>query len=710
MKLARILVFLALFVYISGCEPIRYTHDIKSIDMEPPKETVAFKKIPYEAIFIVDDTKKYTATHADYSAGVIHDFIFPAGNFIKQALPIIAPAFEKFKVEQSLSSIPNRNSLVIYADVNYMNVKLDCCLPLVFDAKTTLRFLVYDNDLIPICLPIYAEGKASMSKPGLFAIMDDKEYAQVAYQSITEATKNAIDGIYEAVNNPKKIITETKQEINKNPSNILAYTVVANRALKAGDYAEALAAAQMVIQLNPKDINGYLLLYKIYKAQRKYKDAKAQIEQAVALNPQNAILFTHIYNFYIEEGKLDKAMNAVKRYIEARPDDKYAGVLLGMLYLTMGRYDDAISISQKTIDSLTFYGIGASITKKEDFPVVNSIEPESPAAKAGIKPADEILEIDGASTKELKIDEIIKKLRGSEGTPLTLTIKRKNIEEPMKITLTREKFYSRGGLVADYLAIMTISEIQKGNINKAERLMDEVLKIAKSSYAGIATVRAHASLLIALQEYDKIIKGFSDFDDSYTKLMVATAYAKKGMYINALKIYKNINKKDLLITENTLKKFHEALEPYVQDIEKKTRNYEKEGNLIMALKSYAEMLDMVSEDKASWIRGRVARLIALNPSLVEISGTPRQHILNSEVLFNAGKYEEALQELEKAKIYVPFNPQIYFNSALVCEKMGDYNGAIKNMEIFLQLMPSYPQAQEIKDQIYKWKFILEKEI
>jgi len=100
----------------------------------------------------------------------------------------------------------------------------------------------------------------------------------------------------------------------------------------------------------------------------------------------------------------------------------------------------------------------------------------------------------------------------------------------------------------------------------------------------------------------------------------------------------------------------------------------------------------------------------VNPTVVEISGTARQHFLNSEVLYNAGKYEEALQELEKARAHSPFNPQIYFNSALVCEKMGDYSGAIRNMEIFLQLLPQHPQAQAIKDQIYKWKFILEREI
>ncbi|MDI1471035.1 tetratricopeptide repeat protein [Thermodesulfovibrio sp. 1176] len=710
MKFLKVLIIFLLVLYLYGCEPIRITHKIEPLDLESPKETVTTRKIPYEVIFIVDDTKKYTATHADYAAGVIHDFIFPAGNFIKQALPIISTAFEKYKTEPSLSAIPDKKTIVIDTAVNFMNVKLDCCLPLVFDTKTTLRFNLYDNDLIVLSLPVYSEGKGSLSKPGLFATMNDKEYAQVAYQSIKEALKNSIDVIYEVVNNPKKVISDAKLEINKNPSNTFAYTVIANRSLKLGDYAEALAAAQMITQLDPKDTNGYFLLYKIYKAQRKIKGAMEQLEQAFTLKPNNATLFIHLYNFYIEQEKPDKAMNAVTRYMQARPDDKYAATYLGMLYLTKGKYDDAISISQKMIDSLKFYGIGASISKEKDLTVVKSVEKEAPAEKAGIKLGDIIKEIDGTSTEELKIDEVVKKLRGGEGTKINLKIKRKDTEEPINLTLTRQKFYSQPSLVTSYLGITGMAQIHKGNIKEAKEIINEALNISKSTGLGIIPLKAYSTLLLVSKEYDKLINDFSKIDNDYVKLLIATAYAKKGEYDRSLKIFRTVNKKELSITEKTLKDFYEATEPYIQEIEKQAINYEKAGNISKALKIYGEIIDIVSEDKASLIRNKVSRYIMLNPAVVEISGTARQHFLNSEVLFNAGKYEEALQELEKAKSYIPFNPQIYFNSALVCEKIADYKGAIKNMEIFLQLQREHPQAQAIKDQIYKWKFILEREI
>ncbi|WP_353685134.1 tetratricopeptide repeat protein [Thermodesulfovibrio sp. 3907-1M] len=710
MRLLRIFLFLVLVAYLSGCEPIRITHTIELMDMETSKETVQAKKISREVLFIVDDTKKYKATHANYSAGVIHDFVFPTGHYIKQALPVISSCFEKFRIEPSVSTIPDKDALVINANVSSMDVRFDCCLPLVFNANTTLQFILYDNDFIMLSLPVYSDGKGSLSKPGLFATMSDKDYAQVAYQSIREAVKNSVDVIYDAINNPKKVIADAKQIINKNPSNTGAYKVIANRALKTGDYAEALAAAQMLTQLAPKDTDGYFLLYKIYKAQKKIKDAVTQLEHAVSLNPGNAILFVHLYDFYIEQDKFDKAINALKRYMEARPDDKNAAVRLGLLYLKAGKYDDAVSIANKMIDALKFYGIGAPIVKKDDSIVITSVEPGGPAEKAGIKPGDEITEIDGRSTEELKFEDVIKKLRGSEGTNVTLTIKRKEVEEPFKIVIERQKFYSNPALVADYMAIIAMAEIQKGNINEAKRAMDEALNIAKSTNVYASTLKAHACLLMALNEYDRVIENYSKRNEGYLQLMVAIAYAKKGMYENAIKVYKNLNKKDLPISDNTLKAFYEAMKPYVEEMEKEALNYEKSGDAISALKIYAGILGIVSEEKASSIRSKIARIIAKNPSIIEISGIAREHFLKSEVLYNAGRYEEALQELEMAKSYIPFNPQIYFSSSLVCEKLGDYSCAIKNMEIVLQLQPNHPQAQTIRDQIYKWKFILEKEL
>lgn len=71
-------------------------------------------------------------------------------------------------------------------------------------------------------------------------------------------------------------------------------------------------------------------------------------------------------------------------------------------------------------------GIGVQIATKEGKLMVIAPIEDSPAEKAGLLAEDEILEIDGVSTKGITIDKAADKIRGEEGTNVTLLIKRKN--------------------------------------------------------------------------------------------------------------------------------------------------------------------------------------------------------------------------------------------------------------------------------------------
>ena len=81
-------------------------------------------------------------------------------------------------------------------------------------------------------------------------------------------------------------------------------------------------------------------------------------------------------------------------------------------------------------------GIGIQIAVKDGkLTVIAPIE-DTPAEKAGIKADDEILEIDGKSTKGITVDKAADQIRGKEGTTVTLLIKRKGVE-PKLYTVTR---------------------------------------------------------------------------------------------------------------------------------------------------------------------------------------------------------------------------------------------------------------------------------
>ena len=76
-------------------------------------------------------------------------------------------------------------------------------------------------------------------------------------------------------------------------------------------------------------------------------------------------------------------------------------------------------------------GIGVQIGVRDGKLLVISPIEDTPGEKAGLLAEDEILEIDGKSTKGLSVDKAADRIRGEEGTTVTLLIKRKG--QPNKL-------------------------------------------------------------------------------------------------------------------------------------------------------------------------------------------------------------------------------------------------------------------------------------
>ena len=84
-----------------------------------------------------------------------------------------------------------------------------------------------------------------------------------------------------------------------------------------------------------------------------------------------------------------------------------------------------------------FGGIGIEITLLKDVLTVVSPIEDTPAYNAGVKSGDQIIRIDGKSTKDISIMEAVQKLRGPKDTNVTITIMRENMEKPRDIVLKR---------------------------------------------------------------------------------------------------------------------------------------------------------------------------------------------------------------------------------------------------------------------------------
>ncbi|MCQ9903403.1 PDZ domain-containing protein, partial [Staphylococcus aureus] len=80
-----------------------------------------------------------------------------------------------------------------------------------------------------------------------------------------------------------------------------------------------------------------------------------------------------------------------------------------------------------------FVGIGAEMQKKDKQIMITSPMKDSPAEKAGIQPKDVVTKVDGKSVVGKPLEQVVKLVRGKEGTMVKLTIKRGSQEKEIKI-------------------------------------------------------------------------------------------------------------------------------------------------------------------------------------------------------------------------------------------------------------------------------------
>jgi carboxyl-terminal processing protease len=167
-------------------------------------------------------------------------------------------------------------------------------------------------------------------------------------------------------------------------------------------------------------------------------------------------------------------------YVIDPPSDKLVynavnGMLSGLdphsSYMNEKQYDD-----MQVETSGQFGGLGLEVTQAGGLLKVISPIDDTPAARAGIKAGDIIVDIDGHSTDGLNLDDAVDKMRGAVGSQITLTLKRSGIDTPVKVTLTREIiqiqavksriFKSDAGDIG-YIRLASFSEQADADIRKA---------------------------------------------------------------------------------------------------------------------------------------------------------------------------------------------------------------------------------------------------
>jgi len=152
--------------------------------------------------------------------------------------------------------------------------------------------------------------------------------------------------------------------------------------------------------------------------------------------------------YNISEPALHELFNTVLYHMkndyvdEVSNEELWFGAIRGMLAATGDahtRFMTPDEFSELNVETRgNFGGIGIEISMRDSILTVVSPIEGTPGMRAGLEPGDKIVEINKESTKDMTLNEAVEKMRGTPGTPVTLSIARENETEILTFEIIRE--------------------------------------------------------------------------------------------------------------------------------------------------------------------------------------------------------------------------------------------------------------------------------
>lgn len=133
-----------------------------------------------------------------------------------------------------------------------------------------------------------------------------------------------------------------------------------------------------------------------------------------------------------------------------------------------------------------FGGIGVVIGSKDGVITVISPMEDTPGFKAGLMPGDRIIRIEGKSTEKISLPDVVKQLRGTPGTKVTLTILRPKSREVKDLTIVRATIkvdsVKDAKLISDKIGYVRITQFNEPTSDELEKAL---LKLEKEGMTGL---------------------------------------------------------------------------------------------------------------------------------------------------------------------------------------------------------------------------------
>ncbi len=144
-----------------------------------------------------------------------------------------------------------------------------------------------------------------------------------------------------------------------------------------------------------------------------------------------------------------------------------------------------------------YFGVGMYVGSPEGKVIVMYPFMNSPAYRAGLRPADQIIAVDDNNTEHATVTQVSGMLKGPKGTPVTITARRTGREEPMHFSLVRDNvprgsvnyaFWLRPGIA--YMRVEAFNETTSHEVDQAlahfpESAMDGLILDLRDNPGGL---------------------------------------------------------------------------------------------------------------------------------------------------------------------------------------------------------------------------------
>ncbi len=173
-----------------------------------------------------------------------------------------------------------------------------------------------------------------------------------------------------------------------------------------------------------------------------------------------------------------------QNYAEPVDADKaiYGGAIPGMLRVLdphSNFFDPRQYALLKEEQHGKYYGVGMTVAPRENHTIVLAPFVGSPAYKAGIRPGDVIVKVDGKPADGLTTPEVADLLKGPKGTIVRITLGREGWDKPIEVTVTRDEiprpgveFYTMLHSGLGYARVSSFNETTDTELAEALKQLD----------------------------------------------------------------------------------------------------------------------------------------------------------------------------------------------------------------------------------------------